>query len=156
MPCANDASLWMWIKLWVKPFGQQRPRDRVVQPRGKKPWVSKYYTKEQERRNRVLDKLLSKWQPFKPYTRALGISIHVYMKVPKSYSLGKKAACLDKKVLPTKTPDLDNIVKWILDRLQRGGYFKNDKQVCEIQTTKRFSDKPRIEVEIWEVGDALS
>jgi Holliday junction resolvase RusA-like endonuclease len=120
-----------------------------------KQWVHHYYSRRQQRRDRIIEKLLSKYQPLKPLTAALGIRIDVYMKVPKSYSKAKRALCLELKILPTKAPDLDNIRKSLYDRLQKCGYFKDDKQICEEKGTKRFSDKPRIEIEIWEVGDAL-
>jgi Holliday junction resolvase RusA-like endonuclease len=99
----------------------------------------------------VLDKLLFKHQPLKPLTCPLGIRIDAYLKVPKSYPKYKKAQCLEGAVLPTKTPDLDNIVKGILDRMQKCGYFKDDKQFCALHATKRYDKRPRVEIEIWEV-----
>lgn len=120
-----------------------------------KQWIHHYYSKEQERRNRVIQKLLAKYQPVKPMEGALGVRIDVYFKVPKSYSKKKRELCLTDKILPTKTPDLDNIRKWLYDQLVKARYIKDDSQICWEEGTKRFSATPHIRVEIWRCGDAL-
>jgi len=145
----------MWIRLWTKPFGQQRARAMIMRSKSGKSWVHHYYTKQQQRRDRVIEKLLLKYQPIKPLLCPLGIRIDAYMKVPKSYSRKRREFCLSNAELPVKPPDLDNIVKGFLDRLQKCGYFKDDKQIVALHATKRYSSKPRVEIEIWEVNNAV-
>jgi Holliday junction resolvase RusA-like endonuclease len=127
----------------------------IMKGRTGKQWIHHYYSKQQQRRNKITEKLLAKYQPLKPLTAALAVRIDVYCKVPKSYSKKKRAACLARQILPTKTPDLDNIRKGLYDQMQRVGYFKDDKQICEEHGFKVFSKRPRIVIEVWEVGDAL-
>jgi crossover junction endodeoxyribonuclease RusA len=52
-----------------------------------------------------------------------------------------------------KKPDLDNLIKAVLDGLQRGNAFRDDKQIIELHA-RRFDgdEKPRVEIEIRKVG----
>lgn len=44
-------------------------------------------------------------------------------------------------------PDLDNLIKAVLDGLQRGNVMKDDRQVVEIHATrKEDADRPRVEI----------
>ena len=53
-----------------------------------------------------------------------------------------------KKTLPDRQidkPDLDNLIKFVLDALN-GYYYNDDKQVYKIEAEKRYSEKPRTEI----------
>ncbi len=47
----------------------------------------------------------------------------------------------------TKKPDIDNCIKFALDALN-GIYWKDDSFVVQVTATKRYSDKPGIEIAI--------
>lgn len=47
-----------------------------------------------------------------------------------------------------RMPDLDNLIKAILDGLQRGNAFKNDRQVNEIHAWRHYDENPRVEIEV--------
>ena len=51
----------------------------------------------------------------------------------------------DGKILPTKKPDVDNVVKSIFDGLNKVA-FKDDTQIVELHCSKRYSYTPRVEV----------
>jgi Holliday junction resolvase RusA-like endonuclease len=51
-------------------------------------------------------------------------------------------------ILPIVKPDADNIIKIICDGLNTVAY-KDDKQIIDIYFTKKYSDRPRVEVEIY-------
>lgn len=66
-----------------------------------------------------------------------------FMPIPKSLSKCNRA------YLPphTKKPDLDNLVKWVKDCLNKIAW-DDDAQVDSITATKRYDDVPRTEVYI--------
>ena len=47
----------------------------------------------------------------------------------------------------TKKPDSDNIIKIILDGLNKVAYY-DDSQVCKVNFEKKYADIPRVEVKI--------
>lgn len=47
----------------------------------------------------------------------------------------------------TKKPDSDNIIKIVLDGLNKVAYY-DDAQICKIHFEKRYSEIPRVEVKI--------
>lgn len=77
--------------------------------------------------------------------------ITAYYKIPKSYSKKRVQAirnCLER---PTKKPDIDNIVKIVLDSLN-GIAFKDDSQVVELSTIKHYTEEEeRIEFNLKEI-----
>lgn len=56
---------------------------------------------------------------------------------------------LDNKIAPTKKPDIDNIVKIILDAMNKFA-FKDDTQVTKLEVEKRYSEIPRVYIKIEE------
>jgi len=77
------------------------------------------------------------------------INIKAYFTIPKSVSKKKKLEMLDGNVRPTKKPDFDNIGKIIADSLNDIAY-RDDSQLVSGTVEKYYSDKPRVEVEIYE------
>ena len=56
-------------------------------------------------------------------------------------------------MLPTKTPDIDNLLKTVLDGLN-GVAFRDDAQVCEVVASKRYAPAARtwVRLEVIEVA----
>lgn len=77
----------------------------------------------------------------------LKMIVEAYFEPPKSTSKKKRAMMLEDMISPTKKPDCDNIVKAILDGLN-GVAFHDDVQVVEMIVRKKYSERPRTEVEI--------
>ncbi len=71
--------------------------------------------------------------------------IQAFYEIPKSSSKVKKTAMLSGELLPTKKPDIDNIVKAVLDALNEVAY-RDDTQVVELQVRKQYSERPRMEI----------
>lgn len=80
-------------------------------------------------------------------TGAVALTIISYASIPESKSRNMKAMMRQGFELPTKKPDIDNIVKAVMDALN-GAAWKDDKQVCVLSVRKFYSDCPRLEVEI--------
>ena len=78
-------------------------------------------------------------------------SLHVFMTayypIPKSTSRKKKEEMIAGHLRPAKKPDIDNIIKSILDALN-GVAYHDDTQVVAVFAEKYYSDTPRVEVEI--------
>jgi len=51
------------------------------------------------------------------------------------------------RINPTKKPDADNIAKIILDGCN-GILYKDDSQIVKLISEKKYSENPRVEVEI--------
>lgn len=75
------------------------------------------------------------------------LSIRAYVGIPKSASKKRQAAMRDGAELPCKKPDFDNIQKLIGDALT-GVVWRDDVQVTDATFCRRWSDKPRLEIEI--------
>jgi len=81
----------------------------------------------------------------------LDMRIKAYYSIPKSVSKKKQAQMLEGIIRPTKKPDMDNVVKIIADSLNKVAY-RDDTQIVDCQCRKFYSDKPRVEVRILEIG----
>lgn len=73
-----------------------------------------------------------------------------YMPIAESWSKKKKAQVAAGEILPTVKPDADNVFKVLMDALNTFAWL-DDKQVVDGSFSKRYSDKPRLEVEISEI-----
>ena len=78
----------------------------------------------------------------------ISMRIEFYMPIPASLSKKKKLDLVDQWHI--KKPDCDNLAKGVKDALE-GIAYDNDSQVCELIIRKRYSTKPRIEVDLWEL-----
>ena len=83
----------------------------------------------------------------------LKVTIKAYMIVPSSASKKRKDAMLRGDTRPTKTPDVDNIAKIILDALN-GIAYKDDAQVVTLFVDKYWSSISLVEVTIEEMHTA--
>lgn len=72
-----------------------------------------------------------------------------YCSIPKSLSQRKQIAL--NGILHTKKPDLDNFVKFYADVLN-GIAYEDDNLISTIWCEKRYSDKPRVEINITPYG----
>lgn len=77
----------------------------------------------------------------------INASIVAYYSIPKSTSKKKMALMLNGELRPTKKPDLDNIVKGVLDSLN-GIAYKDDSQVVKVVTEKFYAEQPRVELQL--------
>ncbi len=75
------------------------------------------------------------------------VAIVAYFSIPKSKSKKAQADMVSGILLPTKKPDVDNILKIICDALN-GFAWKDDSRVCRAAVQKRYDVIPHVEVEI--------
>jgi Holliday junction resolvase RusA-like endonuclease len=81
----------------------------------------------------------------KPLEGALEAFIYVTFPVPASYSKKRTEACLSDSEKHTKKPDLDNVVKAVLDGMS-DIVFLSDSQITSIHATKVYGEVAKVEV----------
>ena len=124
----------MQIIVYGEPTPKGRPRVAMM---GRFPTV--YTPKETREAEDTFLQQAIKQKPETPLEGPLSISIKFYKIKPKSKP---------KKVIHwTTKPDLDNLVKLVIDALNKV-FFQDDSQIIEIQATKQYDQTPRTEVEI--------
>lgn len=132
-----------------QPFGKQRPR---VVNRGS---FSKAYTPKEtvqyENLVRLCYRQVAKGYMF-PNDAMLDVRIIAYYSIPKSVSKKKRQEMLDRKIRPIKKPDFDNIGKIVCDSLNLIAYH-DDSAVVDAQVRKFYSEEPRVEIIIRQIGE---
>ena len=81
--------------------------------------------------------------------KPLFVKIGFYIKPPDSIAKVKKnlSALTDETLPVVKKPDIDNLQKSVLDALNGYAWY-DDNQISDIYAKKRYSLKPRVEIEI--------
>lgn len=127
------------------PKGKGRPRFRKM---GK---FVQTYTDEQTTNYENLVRLSYVNSGCKSYledTKPLIMELDVYLEIPKNVSKKKLEKMINNEELPTKKPDLDNIVKSIWDGLNKVAY-SDDKQITTLIANKYYSLEPRVKIKIF-------
>ena len=83
----------------------------------------------------------------KPWEGCVVVNIDAIYKIPKSYSKKDREECLNQRI-PPKKPDVDNVVKIVLDALNRVVYI-DDTQVtlCVVAKWWGLEDMLRVTME---------
>ena len=81
----------------------------------------------------------------KPFEGALEAFIYATFAVPDSYSKKRTEACLNDSEKHTKRPDLDNVIKSVIDGMDKI-VFLNDSQITSIHSTKVYGEVAKVEV----------
>lgn len=94
----------------------------------------------------------SQHRPKELLTGALELTVIFYRPLTKVIEKSEKkmAEVEAGTLLPITKPDVDNYAKGVKDAL-KGIIWKDDSQVTDLIARKRYSDTPRIEIEIWTV-----
>lgn len=82
------------------------------------------------------------------YNGAIRLEVVFFMQIPKSSSKKVYKRLIDS--YHTKKPDTDNLIKTVKDSLE-GVFYNNDSQICEIKAMKIYSDKPRVQINLYEL-----
>lgn len=130
----------MNLTIYGKPQPKERPR--VYKGHGITPTRTKNYEA----------KIARAWAAKYPEQAEgdLRVEIVFYMPIPTSWSKLKKEKAERGLIRPTVRPDIDNLVKIVLDGLN-GVAFMDDKQVIELYAIKRYSAEPRTEIMVEEL-----
>lgn len=78
-------------------------------------------------------------------SKPLSLHLWIYMKIPESASKTRKLQMIRGEIRPTKKPDIDNVLKAVLDGLNTVAYH-DDVQIVQICAQKFFSDRPKLTI----------
>ena len=92
---------------------------------------------------------LLKYPKFKPFEGRLSVNIIATFNIPKSTKKCEVEKMLQNQISPTKKPDIDNIVKIILDAMNKFA-FKDDTQITKLSVEKKYGEEEKIYIEIEE------
>jgi len=84
------------------------------------------------------------YRPVQLYDGAVAVKMKFYLYRPKSVSEKKRPH-------PTVKPDIDKLVRSILDAL-KGVIYTEDARVCSIEAEKYYDDPPRVDITVSNVG----
>lgn len=82
---------------------------------------------------------------------ALYAEFLIFLPIPNSWTLHKKALAKSFGILPTSKPDTTNIVKSLEDAMNNIVY-QDDSALVDIYSQKRYSDVPRVVIKIREMS----
>jgi len=117
---------------------------RIVQPRGKKPFIHWYKKPELEQAERTWAMLLSQHRPAAPFAGPVCLTLNFVYPWRKS-ELKSVIAKFERMPIATR-PDVDNSSKLVLDVLTRLSYWTDDGQVASLTLTKHYGDHPGLGV----------
>jgi len=123
--------------------GKARPRMNTKTGRAYTPTNTKLYEYS------LRQSFIIKYPYFKQIESRVKVIIIAYFGIPKSTSKKKEAEMLQEIISPTKKPDADNIVKIVLDAMNKFA-FKDDTQVTKLEIEKKYDKTPRIYIKIEE------
>lgn len=106
-------------------------------------------TKTKDYETLVEQYFLLKYPKFKILEGRIKVSIVAYFSIPKATKKSDINDMLDNNISPTKKPDIDNIVKVVLDSMNKFA-FKDDNQITKLEVEKRYSLEDKIFIKIEE------
>ena len=106
-------------------------------------------TKTKDYETLVEQYFLLKYPKFKVFEGRVKVSIIAYFAIPKATKKSDIKEMLDNNISPTKKPDIDNIVKVVLDSMNKFA-FKDDNQITKLEIEKKYSIEDKIYIKIEE------
>lgn len=116
-----------------KPQGKQRPRFSRISKTVYTPTKTAKYEKQ------IAKAYTESGGKCIPADCYVSVSVSAFFPIPKSYSKKKREDCLERILRPDKKPDIDNILKVVLDALNKVAY-EDDKQVVEAIGRKYYTE----------------
>ncbi len=115
-----------------EPQGKARPRFSRKSGTVYTPSKTAKYEKE------IRQSFLAAGGKMIPAGSYVAVTVDAYFSIPKSYTKRKRLECEHNIKRPDKKPDIDNVLKAVLDALNKVAYA-DDKQVIGIVCRKWYS-----------------
>ena len=80
-------------------------------------------------------------------TAFIRVKVTCYYQIPKSATKAATAAMQAGTILPSRKPDIDNVLKVVLDALN-GVAYKDDSRVVGVEAEKIYSITPKLVIEM--------
>lgn len=106
-------------------------------------------TRTKDYENLVIQYFMLKYPRHIPFEGRVSVEITANFEIPKSVKKSDKELMLENKINPLKKPDIDNIVKIILDAMNECA-FKDDTQITKLIVEKKYANEESIYVKIEE------
>ena len=132
--------------VYGEPVAQARPRATTINGR-----VKMYDPKKSSEYKNYIRLVASQHAPKELLDGPIQLDVKIYKPTLKSFSKKKKEMAEQGILRPTTKPDVDNYVKAIKDAL-KNVIWKDDSQVVDLQVSKFYSEKPRVEIKIEQIG----
>ena len=123
--------------------GKARPRINTYTCQAYTPNDTKDYE------NLIKQYFKLKYPRFVPLENRVSVKIIAYFKIPKTTTKKDRVLIEEGKLSPTKKPAIDNIVKIVLDALNKMA-FKDDNQITKLEVEKKYGNEEKIFVQIEE------
>lgn len=127
-----------------EPVGKGRPKFTKAGTAYTPPKTRAY-----ENKVAFLYKLAAKGRKFQRHM-PVAVEICAYYGMPQSDSKRRHERKLSGAIMPCMKPDIDNIVKVVLDAIN-GIAYEDDAQVVMISASKAYSERPRVEMSVSDV-----
>jgi Holliday junction resolvase RusA-like endonuclease len=131
-----------WLEIPIEPpTSTHQANLRVLRSKTGQYFVGKMKNNKVSKWIDQLRPFLVKGKPPQPAEGAVRVSIKLYYTCPK-YLLPKINKC--KELVKTTKPDVDNVVKVILDEMTKTGYWLDDSQIWSITIEKYWTATPKV------------
>ena len=132
------------LTLPVEPVAKGRPKFTAV------GGFARAYTPAKTRRfEDVVRQLVAQhWRRPPLEAQAVSLLIDCVRPVPASWSKRKTADALSGRLMPTSKPDLDNLVKSVVDGMA-AICFRDDSIIVRTLSVKRYGERPSVTVAVW-------
>ena len=77
----------------------------------------------------------------------VSVEVTAHYPIPKSATKSALSAMQDGRLLPSRKPDIDNVLKIVLDALN-GVAYKDDSRVVRVSASKVYSHTPKLIIEM--------
>lgn len=106
-------------------------------------------TKTKDYETLVEQYFLLKYPRFKALEGRIKVNIIAYFSTPKTIKKSDINEMLENNISPTKKPDIDNIVKVVLDSMNKFA-FKDDNQITKLEVEKKYALEDKVYIKIEE------
>lgn len=106
-------------------------------------------TKTKDYETLVEQYFLLKYPRFKALEGRIKVNIIAYFSTPKTTKKSDINEMLENNISPTKKPDIDNIVKVVLDSMNKFA-FKDDNQITKLEVEKKYALEDKVYIKIEE------
>lgn len=86
-----------------------------------------------------------------PDNAFVSVEVTAHYPIPKSATKAATSAMQAGQMLPSRKPDIDNVLKIVLDSLN-GVAYKDDSRVARVSGSKIYSNTPKLVIEMKEAA----
>jgi len=137
----------MEIMLDMVAYGQERVRARAIRSSNGKIFASVYKSGSQRVKDEELGLRLSSY--VRRFSGLVSVEICITKAIAKSVSKARRADMVGRWC--GFKPDIDNVMKWILDVMTSVGFWEDDKVVVKLVGSKVWGETDGILIKVEEI-----